>query len=83
MNFFKNKNGEIELTQKPNAPIILWFTTVVIGLFLDNGRLSDIVSLIGFGALIIWALLEIFLGISYFRRTLGLIVLVVAIVSKI
>lgn len=79
---WKDKRGNITLWQMPNAFLIIWAVLTFLSL-LVSGRLADIFSWTGSAALIVWALLEIFKGVNYFRRALGLLVLVFAIVSLI
>jgi len=45
-------------------------------LILPNGDLKTGVDLVAFGALFTWAWQEMFEGVNYFRRALGLVVLV-------
>jgi len=79
---FKDKDGNVVLGEKPNIPIILWVVCVILQRFTD-GRLNDLISLIGFGAIFTWAWLEIFQGTNYFRRTLGFTVMFVTLYSRI
>ncbi|MCA9324016.1 hypothetical protein KC992_02845 [Candidatus Saccharibacteria bacterium] len=78
---FKDKNGKIVLGQKPNLPIIVWFTALLLTK-ITNGTLQDLFAIMSFGALFTWAWLELFQGVNYFRRALGLLVLVMSIWSR-
>jgi hypothetical protein len=60
--------------------LIGWAVLTVISL-LFSGRVSDVFSWAAHAALIIWALLELFKGVNYFRRGLGLVILIFAIMS--
>lgn len=73
---FKDKNGQLALTAAPNLPIIIWAVALVAAKLIGHGALHTALSLIAFGAIIIWAVLEITSGVNYFRRVLGLVVLV-------
>ena len=81
--FFTDKSGKVVLTQKPNAPIIVWLTATILKLIVgpDNVAYStlDVVSLVGITA---WALLEIVQGDSLFRRSLGLFILCIAVYGR-
>lgn len=77
---WKNDRGDVVIWQTPNAWLIGWAVLTVLSL-LVSGRLADILSVAGSGVLIIWSLLEIFKGDSYFRRLLGLVVLIFAVAS--
>lgn len=79
---WKNRQGQVVIWQTPNLPLIAW-AGLTIGSLLVNGRPADILSWLGSAALIIWSLLEIFRGASYFRRALGLLVLFLATMSLI
>lgn len=75
-NFFKNKDDQTVITQKPNAPIVAWFIFLLIGLLPLSQELSDLVDFLGFSAIFIWASLEILDGNSPFRKLLGVVVMV-------
>ena len=77
---WRDKNGRIIIWQLPNAPLLAWLVLTFASL-LVNGRPADVLYWLGSAALIIWALLELFKGVNYFRRALGLLVLVMAVVS--
>lgn len=75
--------GEIVLAQMPNLPIIVWIVASLLRLFFTTGKISIGLEVIAFGSLFTWAWEELFQGVNYFRRALGLIVLISLIVSKI
>ncbi len=79
---WKTPQDRIVIWQTPNLPLIAWAGLTILSLMV-NGRLADILSWFGSAALIIWSLLEIFKGVNYFRRALGLLVLTLAIISLI
>ena len=68
---FKNQRGETEITEGPNLPIIVFAIALAIA-FISTGLLRELSALIAFGALFTWAWLEIFDGVNYFRRGLGI-----------
>jgi hypothetical protein len=70
----------IVIWQMPNIWLIGWAVLTVISLLL-NGKMADVFSWAASVLLIVWALLEIFRGANYFRRALGLLVLVFAIMT--
>jgi hypothetical protein len=78
---FADKNGRPVLWQRPNAPLIVWAVFTVLGKLLHTGRLATTAGIIAHAAILVWAVLEIGWGASYFRRTLGVIVLVLTIFS--
>ncbi len=77
---WKDSSGRVVLWQTPNAWLIGWAVLTTISLFF-SGRTSDIVSYIASAALIVWSLLEIFRGVNYYRRVLGIAVLAYAIAA--
>lgn len=81
LDFFKDKKGRIVLFQAPNAPIIFWFTFTVLNLLWSNNqpKVHYLFQILSFGFIFTWAWLEITSGVNYFRRTLGLLVLFIAI----
>ena len=72
----RDRSGRLAIAQAPNAAILVWVTSVVVGWFdvLDDHR-SGVLTRVGQGALIVWALDEVLRGASPFRRVLGLVVL--------
>ncbi|MEC4986129.1 MAG: hypothetical protein SAJ37_08720 [Oscillatoria sp. PMC 1068.18] len=81
--FFRDDQGNIVIAQKPNLPIILGVGATLIYLLLPNqGNLSLGLETVAIGALFTWGWMELFQGVNYFRRTLGLISLLVIIASR-
>ena len=80
---FRDRDGKIVMAQMPNLPIIVWAVASILKIIFSTGRLNIGLELIAFGSLFTWAWEELFQGVNYFRRTLGLIVLVGLITSKI
>ncbi|HVV25826.1 MAG TPA: hypothetical protein VHC21_02240 [Candidatus Saccharimonadales bacterium] len=78
---WRNRQGEITIWQTPNVWIIAWAVLDVVAIFAPSKSMASVAWAIGSGALVIWALLEIFRGANYFRRALGLLVLLVAVGS--
>ena len=76
MHFFKDKHGEVVIGQKPNGPIVVWAVTFGISFLPLPEVVAQIIALISFGALFTWCWLELTSGVNYFRRLLGMIVLV-------
>jgi hypothetical protein len=72
---FRDSKGNIVIAQAPNFPILLGLTATLLQFVFTSGKLQTGLDLIGFGALFTWAWQEIFEGVNYFRRALGLIVL--------
>jgi hypothetical protein len=80
---FRDRNGKIVMAQMPNLPLIVWIAASLLKLIFSTGRLNMGLELIAFGTLFTWAWGELFQGVNYFRRALGLIVLIGLVASKI
>jgi hypothetical protein len=76
---FRNRQtGEITVAQAPNPPLIIWLVATVINvIFSPSGALGTTLTVIGTGALIIWAGDELIRGVNPFRRAVGAVVLAV------
>jgi hypothetical protein len=73
---FRDSEGKIVIAQMPNLPILVGFTAIFLQLVLPSGEIQTALGLVAFGALFTWAWQELFEGVNYFRRALGLIGLV-------
>ncbi len=80
---FRDREGKIVLAQMPNLPLIVWIVATVLKLIFTTGKINIGLEVIAFGALFTWAWEELFQGVNYFRRALGIIVLVSLSASKI
>ena len=78
---FKTRDGLVVLAQRPNLSIVVWFVAFILGRIFPDGRFASSIAVIGFVALFIWALLELFKGVNVFRRILGFAVLVFIVLS--
>lgn len=78
----KDKNGRITLWQSPNLPLLTWAAATLASKLFAHGRPHQVLEIIAFGAIFTWAWLEVFAGVNYFRRTLGLVVLILSIHSR-
>ncbi|NMG08352.1 hypothetical protein [Brasilonema sp. UFV-L1] len=79
---FRDSDGKIVLAQMPNLPIIVWFTASLLKLVFTTGEINTGLDVLANGSLFTWAWLELFQGVNYFRRALGLVVLIGIIASK-
>lgn len=78
--FWKDKQGNVVVYQHPNIPLIAWLLLALVSLFVSE-KLADLLWHISLAVLAVWALLELFKGVNYFRRVLGAIVLVMIILA--
>ncbi len=80
---FRDDEGKIVIAQLPNLPIIVWIVATLLKMIFVTGQINTGLELLAFGSLFTWAWGELFQGVNYFRRALGLIVLVSLLASKI
>ena len=73
--FFRDKDGKVVLAQSPNLPKLVWLASLCLQLVIKTGTMATVLEYISITALAVWAGLELFKGDTYFRKTLGLIVL--------
>ena len=73
---FRDSEGKIVIAQMPNLPLVVGLAAILLQLLLPSGKIHIALDLVAFGALFTWAWQELFEGVNYFRRALGLIVLV-------
>ncbi len=70
--FWRDRHGRIVIWQTPNIWLILWFIFEAISLFVGSHRVEIASWWLATVALGIWALYEVFQGVNYLRRLLGL-----------
>ena len=80
---FRDNEGKIVLAQMPNLPLIVWIVASILSLIFTSGKINTVLDVLANGSLYTWAWLELFQGVNYFRRALGLAVFIAIIVSKI
>ena len=77
--FFHDKNNNLVLWQFPNPSIICWFVFMLISYIIPSGILKTGFASLSSAFLFLWAYLEITQGVSYFRRFLGVIIILIVI----
>ncbi|MEG4030407.1 MULTISPECIES: hypothetical protein [unclassified Microcoleus] len=80
---FRDSEGKIVIAQMPNLPLSVGIVASLLTLIVTTGKINLGLELVAFGTLFTWAWEELFQGVNYFRRVLGLIVLVGLIAGKI
>ncbi|WP_071187275.1 hypothetical protein [Trichormus sp. NMC-1] len=80
---FRDNEGQIVIAQMPNLPLIVWIVASLLKILFTTGKINLGLDLLAFGSLFTWAWEELFQGVNYFRRALGLLVLVGLIAWKI
>lgn len=79
---FYNDQGKLVIAQFPNLPIMLAFLFIVLGwINVFNSSTRLVFSNLATSFLVVWAYLEITSGVNYFRRALGVAVLIYIIVG--
>src|SRR4028119_34880 len=79
---FRDSEGQIVIAQPPNLPLIVGIVASLLKLLVTTGQINLALDIVAFGSLFTWAWEELFQGVNYFRRALGLIALVGLIVWK-
>lgn len=80
---FRDSEGKIVLAQMPNLPLITWLVASILQLIFTTGKINIGLEVLSFGAIFTWAWEELFQGVNYFRRTLGFLVMIMLILSKV
>ena len=80
---FRDNEGNIVIGQMPNLPLIVGIVTSLLTLLFTSGKINILLDLVAYGSLFTWAWLELFQGVNYFRRALGLVVLIGIIALKV
>jgi hypothetical protein len=73
---FRDREGNIVIGQMPNLPILVGSAATFLLFVLPSGKIQTAFALVAFGTLFTWAWQELFEGVNYFRRSLGLMGLV-------
>ncbi|MBD2504902.1 hypothetical protein [Anabaena azotica] len=72
---FRDSEGNIVVAQAPNPPLIVWIVASLFSLIFTTGQINTVLNFVANASLFTWAWMELFQGVNYFRRTLGLVVL--------
>jgi hypothetical protein len=80
---FRDAAGQIVIWQPPNLPIVIWVSATLLKLVFQTGQVKLVLDLLAFSSLLYWSFLEITQGVNYFRRDLGVVVLIVLTISVI
>lgn len=82
-NIFKDKDGRIVITQRPNLPILSWIFFTITANLLPDGQLQAAAEIMALGSVFTWAWLELFQGVNTFRRILGATILLGVVFSRV
>lgn len=78
---FQDKDGRVVVWQSPNLLLWIWVVIKVVTLILNEGQISTGFEQLSTAVLFTWAVYELAKGVNYFRKFLGLIVLILIIVG--
>jgi hypothetical protein len=78
---FRDGTGEIVAVQAPNIPILVWISATLLKFVVKDDRVKIGLDILAFSSLLYWSVMEITAGVTYFRRDLGVIVLITIITS--
>lgn len=81
--FFKDHTGKIVLWQFPNVPLFIWLACELLARAMQNNTWHTDIQAVGRLFLFTWAFLEVAQGVNYFRRLLGLLVLIAILISSV
>ncbi|HEY5442243.1 MAG TPA: hypothetical protein VIJ68_01755 [Candidatus Saccharimonadales bacterium] len=76
---WRTRAGDIVIFQMPNIWLIIWVVLTCISLLASSHNMANTFWWLSSAVLAIWALLEIFKGVNYFRRALGVFILLLTI----
>jgi hypothetical protein len=79
--FFKDQEGNWAVWQWPNMPLYGWVICELLSFVVKQHRLHGGLVQLSRALLFTWAYLEITKGVSYFRRLLGIVVMIGIIIS--
>jgi hypothetical protein len=78
---WRDRHGNVVLAHVPNVWLIGWAVLAFISLLSPSTPTEKFFWRLSMVSLVIWALLEIFKGVNYFRRALGVAVLLMAVLG--
>lgn len=78
---FRDQNGEIVIAQPPNLTLSVWIGASLLQLAITSEPIHRGLEIVAFASLLTWSLQEMFAGVNYFRRGLGLGVFLFAMVA--
>lgn len=80
--FWHDKHGQVIIYERPNIPALVWLATFVLTVILPDNTFERYLSALSEIAIIVWAVMEVGWGTNYFRRLLGLCVLLLIMTAR-
>ena len=78
---WRDEHGDIVIYQRPNALLIAWVVLTLASIFVPTGMPENIIWWLSLAVLAVWAALEIWKGVDYFRRALGTVVMILVLLA--
>lgn len=75
--FFEDRHGNVVIYQRPNILIIAAVVSSMIALLTNKGVIHAVTAWIAITTWLAWSLLEVIFGDSYFRKTIGVLSLLI------
>ncbi|MBC7943623.1 hypothetical protein H7X68_03950 [Candidatus Saccharibacteria bacterium] len=79
--FIRDKNNNIVIWQSPNLPLFGWFIFMIMAYLAPSEFFKTGFTDLSRTFLFVWSYLEIAQGSSYFRRLVGVIIMLVILVG--
>jgi hypothetical protein len=79
--FFKDSDGQVAIWQWPSVPLTGWLVCKLLSMVIKTGSTKMAFETLSTAFLFTWAYLEITSGKSYFRRVLGVGVMIVVLIG--
>lgn len=79
--FWKDEEGNVVIYQRPNIWLIIWVVLTLCSLFVPYGMPETVFWWGSLAALTVWCGLEVFRGVNYFRRLLGVFVFLLVLIA--
>lgn len=81
--FVTDDQGRVVIAQPPNGPLIGWLVLWPASALVALPSVHNFLAFFSAAFLFTWAYLELTQGVNYFRRTLGAIVMIYMVVSRV
>lgn len=80
--FWKDKDGNVVVWQWPNVWLYIWLGITLVSFFFSPGSMTNTVLwYASLADLAVWAILEAWKGVNYFRKSVGAVVLLLIILA--
>jgi hypothetical protein len=80
---FRDKQGIVTIGQSPNLVLISFLLFTILAMIFRRGDSGYLCKALVFGSIFTWSYLEIFDGANYFRRILGIVIMILSLMSAV